>query len=89
MPLQRTISLAGVLKAIKRMIMRIHQIKGIGHAWNAPGDISPRDGTLTLNEVFRYVQKYNTYQISSEGEYYSQYVQCYPEGSDYRLVRHY
>ena len=64
-------------------------LEGIGHAWNAPGDISPRDGTLTLNEVFRYVQKYNTYQISSEGEYYSQYVQCYPEGSDYRLVRHY
>ena len=51
-------------------------LQGIGQKANSPADVSPKNGELTLQELYNYVNKYSAV-YTDEGIRY-QHVQCYP-----------
>ena len=58
-------------------------IEAVGDADYSPADTNS-NGILTLNEVFKYIRKYNNYEI--EPDVY-QHVQVYPVNSSYKLFK--
>ena len=58
-------------------------IKGVGTAGNSPADTNPRNSILTLKELYAYIQLCDLEYSRTHG--ISQHVQCYPEGSGYRM----
>ena len=61
-------------------------IEGIGTKGNSPAD-ADGDGYLTLQELFSYLRQYNTYPFNVHGTIHYQHVQCYPQNSDYKLLK--
>ena len=55
-------------------------IRGVGRAGASPADKSPKDGYLTLRELFQYI---NGYSSTGIGGGYEQHVQCYPQNSEF------
>ena len=55
-------------------------LEGIGTKKNSPADISPKDGALTLKELFDHV---NTHVYAANNSNYPQHVQCYPSDCNF------
>ena len=61
-------------------------IEGIGKRGNSPADTSPKNRVFTLEELFSYIKRYNTYAFFYEGKTYNQHVQRYPKSSRYPIL---
>lgn len=65
-------------------------IEGIGTKNQSPADISPKDGVVTLEEIYQYIKQYDTWPMKwkdSAGNWHTDYqhVQRYPVNSQYKL----
>ena len=59
-------------------------VEGVGNKKNSPADTSPKDGMLTLQELFSYISAVgdNYKMITDHGTFY-QHVQCYPKDCNF------
>ena len=66
-------------------------IDGVGSSSNSPADNNPKDGTVTLRELFSYIKSVGDEDImgyDSAGNPLYQHVQVYPKNSTYPLFLH-
>ena len=61
-------------------------VEGIGTSGTMPADTN-KDKVVTLNELYKYIAQYDTYQFYDGYGYYTQQVQVYPENSTYKLFK--
>jgi protein-tyrosine-phosphatase len=61
-------------------------IDGIGQRGSSPADTSPKNYVFTLEELFSYIKRFNTYAFYYQGKTYNQHVQRYPKNSKYPIL---
>ena len=65
-------------------------IEGVGTKNQSPADVSPKDGVVTLEELYQYIKQYDTWPMKwkdTAGNWHTDYqhVQRYPVNSQYQL----